>query len=387
MSKVLFLYDEIEPTVLMAKRFFEKFAEKKNIKIRFIKSAKLKQEDFNWSDVILIIRGQAIFMAEIAKIAAKKQRYVVSFYDDDFFELKDFHIRRPMQEKAITIILQNSDIVLATNNTLGEKYVKISKKAKFVKSDTSVQESELYIQEEKKEGIHVVYYVNDGTTETFEQVIGPAIPALTEKYGKNLTWSFIGVTPKMPNCVSQDNIYFYQHLSLDQFRKLLRKGRFTFGIAPLIENEFTKSKYINKFMEFTTAGLACIYSDVAPYHGFIEDKKNGFLCENTVDGWIGAFEKACNKEAREKCVENAKTQIREKFSQDAIIKRIVEEIPELLEYKKRKQNISKIKFYQLKLYSKVASVMDLFLRAKGRWKVEGFTNLIMYIWQKKVLKT
>ncbi len=139
-------------------------------------------------------------------------------------------------------------------------------------------------------------------------------------------------------------------------------------------------------MEFTTAGLTCIYSDIAPYHGFIKDKENGFLCENIVDGWIGAFEKACKKEARERCVENARAQLKERFSQDAIIKRIAEEIPELLEYKKRKQNISKVKFYQLKLYSKIASVIDLFLRVKGRWKVEGITSLIMYIWQKKVLK-
>ena len=85
-------------------------------------------------------------------------------------------------------------------------------------------------------------------------------------------------------------------------------------------------------------------------------------------------------------MKNARAQLRESFSQDAIIKRIAEEIPELLEYKKRKQNISKVKFYQLKLYSKIVNIMDPFLRAKGRWKVEGITSLVAYIWQRKVLK-
>ncbi|WP_162180870.1 glycosyltransferase [Francisella philomiragia] len=83
----------------------------------------------------------------------------------------------------------------------------------------------------------------------------------------------------------------------DEFVSWLVKisHNFDFGIAPLIESEFSKSKSYLKAIEYDAMGLRCICSDIKPYSDL--DKsiyKNVYYAKNTIDDWIATITKLSN---------------------------------------------------------------------------------------------
>lgn len=65
--------------------------------------------------------------------------------------------------------------------------------------------------------------------------------------------------------------------------------RWDFGIAPLIESDFSRSKSDIKFLDYGVLGAPGIFSDVASYHDTVKDRINGLLARDTA-GWEASLE-------------------------------------------------------------------------------------------------
>lgn len=80
----------------------------------------------------------------------------------------------------------------------------------------------------------------------------------------------------------------------DEFVSWLVKiaHNFDFGIAPLIETEFSKSKSYLKAIEYDAMGLRCICSDIRPYSDLDKSNyKNIYYAKNTIDDWVAVIAK------------------------------------------------------------------------------------------------
>jgi hypothetical protein len=73
--------------------------------------------------------------------------------------------------------------------------------------------------------------------------------------------------------------------SYSSYKQLLEHTHPELGFVLLREEEFSRHKSVVKFAEYGFAGTIGIYSRVEPYAGFIEDGSNGFLADNTYEGW------------------------------------------------------------------------------------------------------
>lgn len=385
MNNFIVLYDLMEPPVKITEIFFNEFMKVYKCSFNFIRSKELKLQDLEKSDGVMLIRPQSIFLSAIAKIIKNSGRVLITMYDDDFLAIENFHIRRRIQEKAILKTLQNTNVLFSTNNDLLKKYGNLGKIERLLKTDTGVGIEEIKIREnqnvlDKNNLYKIVYYCNDGTTNVFDNVIGVNIAEIVDKFGDIFEWCFIGTKPYINNCVNKNHVDYIEHLSLDAFRQKLREDNFLFGIAPLEEGEFSKHKYINKFMEFSTAGIPCVYSNVEPYKSFIRNKVDGILCDNTSEDWIEAFNFYLLEVNRERIIKNAQDRIRNDFSIQSISSRMVKIVPELIAENGNKP-FRKIRMLQF-LFSKVInyfySCLDPFYRAYGRYKVEGIRSLVQY---------
>jgi hypothetical protein len=57
------------------------------------------------------------------------------------------------------------------------------------------------------------------------------------------------------------------------------------GLAPLLPNPFNAARGPTKFFDFARMGAVGLYSDVAPYKGFIRDGVDGLLLPNEPEVW------------------------------------------------------------------------------------------------------
>ena len=70
------------------------------------------------------------------------------------------------------------------------------------------------------------------------------------------------------------------------------------GLAPLMPGPFNAARGPTKFFDFARMGAVGIYSDVAPYRGFIRDGVDGILLPNEMTLWTDTIAQLAGDEAR-----------------------------------------------------------------------------------------
>lgn len=70
------------------------------------------------------------------------------------------------------------------------------------------------------------------------------------------------------------------------------------GLAPLLPGSFNAGRAPSKFFDFARMGAVGIYTDVAPYRGFVEHGVDGLLLPNEPDAWIATIRELAANPAR-----------------------------------------------------------------------------------------
>lgn len=389
MSNILFTYCNEEPTAIMGLNMFRKAAESRGGSCRGVPADRISSGDILWSDVCIFVRSQSVIEAQLIRLAKKLDKVCALIIDDDFFSIKDYAVRRSIQKKSLETVISYSDYIISSNGSLLNKINAMNPRARVVMIDNMVAENEIYEREhEEKDEIKIVYYVNDGSTEDFDAIIRPLMPLLYKKYGHNIKWYFMSLHPEFGSEEYARDIVYVDRMSLSEFKKFLGSEGFDIGIAPLMANDFTKCKYINKFVEYTCAGIPAIYSKVSPYAEFIRNDENGILCANAEE-WMSAFDTMMDASKRNSITRAAQRIIRCEFAEEKIIEKLVVSMPEIgLGEIIGKNAITSIKLYLLwsHVRNKAGRILDIVLRIYYRWKLEGMKSVIDWAWRHYIVK-
>lgn len=386
MTHLLMIYDMPEPTNIDSREKILKFCEKNGIGFKAKATSEVNAEDIRCCDLVWSVRIQSKLGAYIIEQAKRNRCIIIAMYDDDFLAIKDYMVRRYFSYKAIIRILQLADYVMSCNDALGEKMLHISNNAKYIRTDTTVSLNEIHAPTIESPDIwKVVYYVNDGTTEVFESILNPVIENMSSEFIERLELNLIGVKPRVSRADEMYHVNYIEKCSLEEFRTILRNGNFTFGIAPLDVSEFSRAKYINKFFEFSRAGIPCIYSNVEPYNLKIIDGFDGVLAENNIRGWLLAIDRMRDTELRRTCVINAQNELKEIYTEDAFDKKMLEGIKEFSGYESMHTNC-RVEFWMAKVKWRMICVIDPLAKAYGHYKIEGFRSVILWTWMHYILK-
>lgn len=388
MANVLMVYGVREPTNVLLDGFLTNMSESYDLTLRSSLVQQITPDDIKWCDILMCVRPQAGLIASVARIAKKCGKMVIAFIDDNFLEIKDFKLRRYFQWKALTDTLQQTDLVMSSNEKLADRMCAEGNIARKACINTTMEADEMhpYTKAAASGTINIAYYASDGSTEPFDAYIKPILPVLWEQYGDKIHWTFFSVHPDVqmyaPDCVT-----YHKSMSLEAFRETLRTGGFHVGLAPLMDSEFCGCKYINKFIEYTKAGIPCIYSNVPPYDTFIRDGKTGILAENTQAAWIEAFEKMADSAVREACIQGAQQQICDEFSEKKIFQKLAQDVPELVAFKapqsKAPGRYALVWPHIQETWRKVA---DPLVRIYARWKLEGFMSVCKWTWNQYICR-
>ena len=316
--------------------------------VKFKRTNTITKHDILWSDVVISVRGCEKASLKIIESANRAGRYTIMFLDDDLINIplnldSTKYYNDKKLKKYILEILSNCKILWAVNSRIIEKYSEYT-----IKKNGILGKVPMRIEIEKKEWMEplkVLYAGSIDHKQTLQKIIKPVIQKFDEIINNKITFTFIGANPEIEKTKHYN--YFQDY---ESYKKFVIEGKFDIGLAPIETTEFYKSKYYNKFLEYTSIGVVGIYTDTEPYNLIVKDGINGFLCENDPEKWYLKIKKIIENPSKiSEILERAQKQIREDYNIETVSDEILTLIPELTEYKAKEKNIKNIRLENIKL--------------------------------------
>jgi hypothetical protein len=218
-----------------------------------------------------------------------RQAPVIADYDDLVFDIPEINIahqyyeeRKKYIEEALTLV----EGITVSTEFLRNKLLKYNKNIsivpnylpKFLWKEPGAID---IVKNHKKPRIlypgSSTHFNPNGEGGDFAAELIEYIKETSEKY----EWHFIGGHPT--ELKDNKNIFIHPWQSYFEYPDFIKKINPNLAIAPLVVNDFNKSKSNIKFQEYVASGICGIYQDIEPY-------KNATLKANSAEDFIKLIE-------------------------------------------------------------------------------------------------
>lgn len=350
MIKVLsFCGDKIPSVVLGINNIFEYMSDKIDIEFTFKKTDMVKSKDIREADIVICVRGASDLDRDIVKLTKIYNRLIIYYLDDDLLNIPKysgvslFYENKQIRENMI-YIMETSNILWTSNTNIRKKYGIYFERSYVMDIPINIQEIEKNNSKSDTENKDIVKICFAGSSDHIHMVdkmLSPVINNIAKKYSDQVYFYIIGVKPQ--KIKESNNVKIVEYFNnIQEYYDFVQKSGIDIGLAPLEASDFTACKYYNKFLDYTCNGMVGIYSDVEPYKLIVKNEFNGMLAKNEEASWEELLEKLIlSKELREKIYFNAVKEVKEKFSYEYIMEKVLENIPEIKsegKYKIKKRN-------------------------------------------------
>ena len=379
MSKVLFLYERMMPTVAdMRERFKDIFSQDQEaVEHRFLSVKDINKKDLSWFDVLVLIRPDNYLSYKIASIAAKHHKTIIFFMDDDLLNIpKKVLPSIPWRIKSLKKNIILADVFLSPSDYILDKYVEKTTGKRRVRIDTAISQEEIaLLANDKKlnDKVKIVYAAGGDHGKLFEEYLKPILPELDEKYADKISLTFFGVKPNINPEDYKMAIDFIPSMPLQEYRQKMIASNFDIGLAPLHNDDFSKCKYFNKYIEYVLTGVVGIYSNVEPYTYVVKDGENGFLADNEPQSWLIKISEAIESDERQRILNNSKKHIIDHFKSEKIAAMLKKSIPEF--YQSEGKETIKVSIAFSKIKYKIFRVFDTIYLVFYYLKRDGLKGL------------
>ena len=335
MSHVLIIYDKFDGcNQTDTKHMIERLLDcNKNHEITHKPEVQVNKNDIEWSDILILIRPTSIYALEVEKAARRLGIFVVVVFDDDLINIPrsplyhHFHWRSRYAKKTIYF----SNVLVCSNNLLASEYEHYMKKTRSVVLPTSVkfERKNIVSNVSNKKTLRVIYAASRDHANIFNEIIGPIIKPLFERYPETFDFTFLCVQPDVSLFPDNVTVNLVPGMDYEKFKVFLQNGNFDIGLAPLHDDPFSNRKGIVKFIDYSVAGILGVYSNCLPYTNVIRSEENGILVNNNPEDWFNVFSVlAENPEKIKNMVQTAQNDICEKFSPEKAAEYMLSKIPE-----------------------------------------------------------
>lgn len=234
--------------------------------------------------------------------------------DDNLFdiplsnELGGYH-RSPHRLKMLETYLQQAALVRVYSPVVYERVAALGARVELVKAPLDWT---LIQPRQPHQKIRIVY-VTSRRQDTLADIFAPALRQVLQRYPDRVEVTFCGALPE--GFAGQANVH---HMlfepNYDAFMRKFSARSFDIGLAPLIDDDFHRSKTNNKFREYAACGIAGIYSNVSVYREVV-DGELGLMVSNTPEQWANALVRLIEDcELRSRIVHQAQQYARQNYS-------------------------------------------------------------------------
>jgi glycosyltransferase involved in cell wall biosynthesis len=146
-------------------------------------------------------------------------------------------------------------------------------------------------------------------------LIDNALRNLSKKHGARLQIHMWGFKPP-PGWKNHPHMTFIPvDYDYESYARKLVSLNWDIGLVPLAEDEFNLSKTPFKWCEYSSCGIASIFSDISVYRAVVEDGHTGLLVPDSPKAWgeaISSLIEDCDK--RRSMAQTAQDQVRDEFN-------------------------------------------------------------------------
>ncbi|NYT36442.1 glycosyltransferase family 1 protein [Allopusillimonas soli] len=246
-------------------------------------------EDFQlaWGDVVVIMRY--LNNAWYRKLQKCKPCLagLIYFMDDDLLDSSamvglPINYVRKLKQKALRYrgwIKRYCSGLWVGANMLAEKYADLEPKLLNPSPPT------FYLTRSKP--VYVAYH---GSTSHRDEIIWLYdVMAPVLKYGSNIYMEIFGDSYVSRLYRDLPHVSVIQAMSWPNYFAYTSSRRVDLFLVPLISKSFNRGRSYTKFFDSARLGAAGLYSCVAPYKDFVDNKKDGLLLSNEKQLWVDAI--------------------------------------------------------------------------------------------------
>jgi glycosyltransferase involved in cell wall biosynthesis len=145
-------------------------------------------------------------------------------------------------------------------------------------------------------------------------LVDQALRALCTKYGARLRIHIWGFHPPA-GWESHPNMHFISvNYHYESYARQLASLNWDIALIPLAEDDFNLSKSPIKWLEYSSVGIASIFSDIAVYRDVVEHDRTGLLVPDSPEAWAKAIASLIEDgDKRRKIAQAAQDEVRDKF--------------------------------------------------------------------------
>ena len=300
--------------------------------VRYRDTRRITKADIAWCDMLICVRGCEYPTLRVVQAAKAAGRFLVYFLDDDLLHIPrgnvstDYFSDHKIQV-YLTKILSQCDALWAVNEQVLEQYGVWCPRRVL-----SAVPAQLLCQPPAVYGvIHTLYAGSVDHSGIAREVLAPAVRQILVDFPGRMDFTFIGADPDLGK--THGVVYRPFFDSYDDYRAYVLGGAFSVGLAPSLTTPFYACKYYNKFVEYTSCGIAGIYSDCAPYTQVVRHGENGLLCGSHWEDWYQALRRLLEEpQAPAVYAQEAGRLLEVKFSHEAVAQHLLVDLPELVSY-------------------------------------------------------
>jgi len=291
-----------------------------------------------WADVVVFCRNTEPGFRHLLNEALGRRRPVIYDFDDSFWDipketdpdLARYHLQ-PSRLRQLEVYLQYAALVRVYSPLLRSKVARFNSNARIYNS--SFDFSQLPAPQSSpnsSDKIGIVYATSRIIDDQYK-VFLPALAEFMSRHHDKVNMTVWGCTPPelltLPGVSSRKLVSNY-----DDFLKEFARSGFQIGLAPLLQNEFNRSKNNTKFRDYGACGIAGIYSDVDAYSTSVENERNGLLVPNSTEAWHDAINRLVfDNSLRETVRTNAREKVYQNYRQELIEDQWLQDIQALLQ--------------------------------------------------------
>ena len=270
-----------------------------NPKLEILWGVKDKADGGHYSDLPLADKADVILLQRyyvmenhrdyIEQILASG-RPVVFEMDDLLFDLPPDHVHfqlvQPNRELILSVI-DRVDAVIVSTPSLADALKTVAHPKQVYILPNAIESGSMLRQPVVRQGAVRIALTGTPTHRADMAVVDKALEKVIRKYGRKVQLVFMGDTPehwrKHPAVTSVEFVKDYL-----LYARTLPKFEFDIALVPLLDNPFNRCKSHIKWLEYSVAGIAGVFSDLPPY-AEIKNGVTGIKVANTTDAWFEAI--------------------------------------------------------------------------------------------------
>lgn len=253
--------------------------------------ASLSRAEIDWADLLLLQRLDSPAGFDTIEIARLYGKPVVYDTDDNWVDPPPEYHPAYVYHSSILVrntverYLSKADVVTVSTPALAEAFSRFQDRILVVPNTVDFEPPP---EAASREGPCVrIGYAGTRTHDGDFEAVVPALLRLRREFGKRIALVFLGCLPPGLEA-SEVELWGFSDDYKAYLARLAGLG-IQIALAPLRDNPFNRFKSNVKYLEYSLAGAAGVYSKSPAYEGSVQDRVTGLLVPHTEQAWYEAI--------------------------------------------------------------------------------------------------